>query len=71
DKLGSEIRDSQDRRNERTKLERAWMNADTPAEVARAAAAIRRYNAALPEGQRRISIDALRRYKANDKARFN
>jgi hypothetical protein len=47
------------------------MNADTPAEVAKAAAAIRRYNEALPKGQRKISIDALRRYKANDRARFN
>lgn len=71
DRLGSEIRDSKERRSDRERLEKAWMNADTPAEVAKAAAAIRRYNEALPEGQRKISIDALRRYKANDRARFN
>lgn len=71
DRLGSEIRDSKERRSDRESLEKAWMNADTPAEVAKAAAAIRRYNEALPEGQRKISIDALRRYKANDRARFN
>lgn len=71
DELGSKIRDSKDRRADRESLENAWMNADTPAEVAKAAAAIRRYNEALPKGQRKISIDALRRYKANDRARFN
>jgi hypothetical protein len=69
--IGREIRDNRQTRDQRTNLERQWMKATTPAQVARATAAIRQYNASLPPGGRKINIDTLRRYKQRDMQRYN
>lgn len=68
--ISSEIRGSRNVRDARTDLERRYRRAQTPAEIARATAAIRAYNSSLDEGARRISIDTLRRYKRNDMQRY-
>jgi len=68
--LGSEIRASSTVRNERTRLERRFRNARTGEARIKIIQEIRRYNANLPEGQRNISVDALRRYKARDVQRW-
>jgi hypothetical protein len=68
--VGRDIRDSRLARNERTRLERAFINARTPDAVARATSAIREYNRSLPEGQREISLTALRNRVRRDLQRF-
>lgn len=68
--IGSEIRASRQTRDQRTSLENAYRNATRQQDIARAASAIRSYNAGLEQGARPISINALMGQRQRNDARW-
>ena len=56
DEIGTRVRDSRSKKKEESDLIADYLNAVTRGDVVKAAAAIREYNANLPEGARKINI---------------
>lgn len=68
--IGREIRSSRSGRDDRIALERQFMRARSAGDAARIEAQIRVYNQRAGDG-RKISVESLRRRRAEDQARWN
>lgn len=70
DKIGENVRSSRSRKADESALISAYINALTRADIARATAKIRAYNASLPEGKREISIRGLEKLRRENQTRY-
>lgn len=70
DKIGARIRESSEKKSETNKLIGNYLKAMTKAEVVRATAAIRQYNARLPKDARKIGLKGLEKRRRENVAMY-